>query len=127
MKTQALGAWLVRTQSKRLAQHFLAAESDTALAAVIADLARVPALVTVDAVGEAVLTEAEADAYRDRNLHLLRRLPHLSLKLTALTPRFDPLGTHSRCIDQLVDQRCRIERAVRAGFNERLQQHWAVH
>lgn len=93
-------AWLVRGQTTRLARHFLAAESDIGLAQAIVQLARVPARVTMDAVGEAVLSEAEADAYRERNLRLLQRLPqldlhppHLSLKLTALTPRFDPLDT----------------------------------
>lgn len=104
-------AWAARAQTMRLAKHFLADASDTGLAAVIADLARVPAQMTVDAVGEAVLTEAEADAYRDRNLSLLQRLPalglkpaHLSLKLSALTPHFDPLdakGTRRRVFARL--------------------------
>ena len=104
-------AWVVRRESNRLAQHFLADETDAGLATVIADLARVPALATVDAVGERVLTEAEADTYQIRNLNLLRTLPgagqrspHLSLKLTALTSRFDPLdveGTRSRVFKRL--------------------------
>lgn len=104
-------AWLVRMQSKRLAQHFLAEESAVGVTRVIAQLARVPAQVTMDAVGEAVLTETEADAYRERNLRLLQRMPrlgqdppHLSLKLTALTPRFDPLdpaGTRRRVFARL--------------------------
>ncbi|MFY9329162.1 MAG: proline dehydrogenase family protein [Georgfuchsia sp.] len=87
-------AWLVRRQSNRLAHQFLAEESTTGLTRVITHLARVPAQVALDAVGEAVLTDAEADIYRERNLRLLRigsNPPHLSLKLTALTPRFDPL------------------------------------
>lgn len=104
-------AWAVRRQSKRLAHHFLADETDAGLAAIIADLARVPALATVDVVGELVLTEAEAYAYQSRNLNLLRALPRagqnppqLSLKLTALTSRFDPLdaaGTRSRVFARL--------------------------
>lgn len=104
-------AWLMRRQLNQLAHHFLAEESDAALARVITQLAEVPAQVTVDAVGEAVLTEAEADACRERHLRLLQRLPqtglnppHLSLKLTALTPRFDPLdpaGTRRRIFARL--------------------------
>ena len=38
-----------------------------------APAAWMPARVTVDAVGEAVLSAAEADAYLQRNLHLLDR------------------------------------------------------
>jgi RHH-type proline utilization regulon transcriptional repressor/proline dehydrogenase/delta 1-pyrroline-5-carboxylate dehydrogenase len=104
-------AWAIRRQSKRMAHHFLADESYAGLTKVIADLARVPAQATMDVVGELVLTEAEADAYQARNLNLLRLLPdvglvppHLSLKLTALTPRFDPLdakGTRARVFARL--------------------------
>lgn len=56
--------WLVQMASARLAQQFLADESAAGLARVIAQLARVPAQLTLDAVGEAVLTEAEADMCR---------------------------------------------------------------
>ncbi len=90
-------AWLVQGQVRRLARQLLAEESESGLPAVIRQLAGVPASVTVDAVGEAVLSEAEADAYQARNLRLLQLLqngsgaPHLSLKLSALTPRFNPL------------------------------------
>lgn len=90
-------AWAVIRQVRGLAGRLLADEGPGGLERVLARLEAVPALATVDAVGEAVLGEAEADAYRDRNLQLLARLarraapPHLSLKLSALTPRFDPL------------------------------------
>ncbi|HRE16804.1 MAG TPA: proline dehydrogenase family protein, partial [Rhodocyclaceae bacterium] len=114
-------AWLARRQVRALARQFLAEEGRGGLEAVLAQLARVPALATVDAVGEAVLSDAEADAYRDRNLALLDRLaasgakPHLSLKLTALTPRFDPLdpaGTRSRVFARLAPI---VESASRHG------------
>jgi RHH-type proline utilization regulon transcriptional repressor/proline dehydrogenase/delta 1-pyrroline-5-carboxylate dehydrogenase len=104
-------ACAVRRQSNQLAHHFLADQTEAGLAALIAVLAQVPALATVDTVGELVLTEAEADAYQARNLNLLRALPrcgqnppHLSLKLTALTSRFDPLdaaGTRRRVFARL--------------------------
>jgi RHH-type proline utilization regulon transcriptional repressor/proline dehydrogenase/delta 1-pyrroline-5-carboxylate dehydrogenase len=79
---------------RQLAHQFLVDESDSAIARIVAELRSVPASLTVDAVGEAVLTEAEADAYVRRNLQLLDWLaaggsPHLSLKLSALTPHFD--------------------------------------
>jgi len=114
-------AWLARRQVRALARQFLAEEGSGGLETVLAQLATVPALATVDAVGEAVLSEAEADAYRDRNLALLDRLaasgarPHLSLKLTALTPRFDPLdpaGTRSRVFTRLAPI---VESASRHG------------
>lgn len=103
-------AWMARRQVRALARQFLAEEKSGGLEEVLVQLATVPAQTTVDAVGEAVLSEAEADAYRDRNLALLDRLaaantqPHLSLKLTALTPRFDPLdakGTRQRVFARL--------------------------
>jgi RHH-type proline utilization regulon transcriptional repressor/proline dehydrogenase/delta 1-pyrroline-5-carboxylate dehydrogenase len=94
---------------RRLAQNFLVVEDPAALARAIRRLSRIPAGLTVDAVGEAVLTEAEADAYLVRNLQLLDWLgdagtPHLSLKLTALTPHFDPAdreGTRRRVFRRL--------------------------
>ena len=59
---------------------------------------------TVDLLGEATLSDAEADGYRDRYLELLDALaeghaweapleirkPNVSLKLSALTPHFEP-------------------------------------
>ncbi|MCK9284165.1 MAG: bifunctional proline dehydrogenase/L-glutamate gamma-semialdehyde dehydrogenase [Rhodocyclaceae bacterium] len=91
-------AWGVRLAVRRLARRFLAEETEAGVLAVLDRLARLPAQATLDAVGEAVLSDAEADAYLARTLQLLewqgqRGVPHLSLKLTALTARFDPLDT----------------------------------
>ncbi|HEX8988643.1 MAG TPA: proline dehydrogenase family protein [Rhodocyclaceae bacterium] len=105
---------------RRLARQFLVAPSPQAIAAAARRLARVPARLTADAVGEAVLTEAEADAYLARNLDLLGWLadagtPHLSLKLTALTPHFDPAdraGTRRRVFARLAPL---VERAAACG------------
>jgi RHH-type proline utilization regulon transcriptional repressor/proline dehydrogenase/delta 1-pyrroline-5-carboxylate dehydrogenase len=107
-------AWAVRLGVVQFARLLLAEEAPAALGRAIRSLARVPAQVTVDTVGEAVLTEAEADNYLARNLALIRWLeqigretgqaPHLSIKLTALTPHFDPLdpdGTRRRVFRRL--------------------------
>ncbi|HWT54921.1 MAG TPA: proline dehydrogenase family protein [Rhodocyclaceae bacterium] len=107
-------SWLATLQIRHLAQNFLVEETPRALALVLNKLAALPATVTLDAVGEAVLTEAEADAYRDRVLwqlqqdwcakHGQRQAPHLSIKLTALAPGFDPLdagGTRRRVYARL--------------------------
>jgi len=113
-------AWSARRFVQRLARHFMAEESESGLARVLAELARVPAQASVDAVGEAVLTEAEADAYLARNLKLLEWLahhgrPNISIKLTALAPRFDPLdatGTQMRIFARLAPL---LEMARRLG------------
>ncbi len=104
-------AWAVKRSVSRLARQFLAEESAGELRRVVARLARIPAEMCVDAVGEACLTEAEADAYVARNLSLLDSLteagvqaPHLSVKLSALTPRFDPAdpgGSARRVLDRI--------------------------
>ncbi|MBI2311413.1 MAG: bifunctional proline dehydrogenase/L-glutamate gamma-semialdehyde dehydrogenase [Betaproteobacteria bacterium] len=92
-----VAAWAVKQSVARLARLFLVEETERALRRTLADLSRIPAGVTMDAVGEAVLTESEAEGYLQRNLRLLDWLaagdgaPNLSLKLSALTPRFDPL------------------------------------
>lgn len=99
--------WLTTRQIDGMARNFLAEENARALATVMRALR--PARVSLDAVGEAVLTEAEADAYRDRVLWQLAQdwqgqTPHLSIKLTALTPGFDPLdvkGTRRRVFARL--------------------------
>lgn len=89
-------AFAVRHSVRRLARLFLAEESPWALAQLLDRQACRPAAVSLDAVGEAVLTEAEADAYRDRVLHLVQTQAgtpdgDVSVKLSALTPRFDPI------------------------------------
>ena len=102
-------AWSVRWFTRRMARGFLADESERGIAQILRELARAPASATLDAVGEAVLSEAEADAYLARNLALLGWLaphgrPHLSLKLSAFSARFDALdaaGTRRRVFARL--------------------------
>ena len=127
----AWAAWAVRNNVKRMARLFLVEEQAAALLRALRTLQRIPAEVTVDAVGEAVLTDAEADRYVARYLELLRWCaaagitPHLSLKLTALTPRFDPLdaaGTRSRVLQRLQPLLAEVRR-TRAALTIDMEQH----
>lgn len=115
-------AWAVRASIMRVARLFLVEEHPDDLRRALQSNA---ARVTVDAVGEAVLTDAEAERYVARYLNLVRWLdeagaapPNLSLKLTALTPRFDPLdaaGTRRRVLARLqplMAEACRTRAAI---------------
>ncbi|MHB0982116.1 MAG: proline dehydrogenase family protein [Thiobacillus sp.] len=102
---------LLRRAVARMAQLFMVEEDAAALSAALKKMARLPATVSLDALGEAVLSEAEADAYAARVLKLLAWLaagsaqqPDLSIKLSALTPRFDPIdleGSVGRVLGRL--------------------------
>ncbi|MBI3526669.1 MAG: bifunctional proline dehydrogenase/L-glutamate gamma-semialdehyde dehydrogenase [Betaproteobacteria bacterium] len=94
----ALLAPVVRASVGRLARYFLVEESRSAVARALDELRTLPAVASFDVVDEAVLTDAEAERYLQRNLDLLdwqaaagSKSPHLSVKLTALTPRLDPI------------------------------------
>ena len=84
---------------------------------------------TVDLLGEATLSNAEADGYRDRYLELLEvlaeghsweapldiRKPNVSIKLSALTPHFEPAAP-SATYDSLRERLLPVlERARAAG------------
>ena len=93
-----MAAPLVRQTVSRLARLFLVEETPRAFAAAMRKIAALPAMVSLDAVGEAVLSGTESDHYAARILKLLdwlkahpTRRPDLSIKLSALTPRFDPI------------------------------------
>jgi RHH-type proline utilization regulon transcriptional repressor/proline dehydrogenase/delta 1-pyrroline-5-carboxylate dehydrogenase len=107
--------WSARRNVLRMARRFIAGSNVGELTRTIHSLRGKRLAVTVDALGEAVLTDEEADAYRDLYLSLLRelsrevsrfpdeplvdrdhdgtRLPrvNVSVKLSALTPVFDPI------------------------------------
>jgi len=113
-------AWAVRANVARTARLFLVEERESPVRSTLATLAAGGALATLDAVGEAVLTEAEAEAYVGRYLELVRWqhaagvAPHLSLKLSALTPRFDPLdaaGAEQRVLARLAPLLAEVARA----------------
>jgi RHH-type proline utilization regulon transcriptional repressor/proline dehydrogenase/delta 1-pyrroline-5-carboxylate dehydrogenase len=118
-------AWMVRASVARIARLFLAEENQAAVTRALGRIRVWGASATVDAVGEAVLTEDEADRYVRRYLDLLHwqeaaglRSPHISLKLSAMTPRFDPLdveGTVRRVLERarkLIPEAVRLNAAV---------------
>ena len=109
-----LVAPVVRRNVIKLARRFIAEESGDPLIKVLAALRREPAAFTLDVVGEATVSEAEAAAMQARYVDLLRRLAkasavwpslaqidagpdgplarvNLSVKLSSLCARFDPL------------------------------------
>ena len=127
---QPWAAFAVKRSVARLARQFLVEEERAAFINVVRKLAAIPAGVTTDAVGEAVLTEAEASAYLGRNLQLLEWLslagaqpPNLSIKLSALTPRFDPIdpdGTSRRviaAITPLIQQAIELSACLTVDMN----------
>ncbi|HXG50344.1 MAG TPA: L-glutamate gamma-semialdehyde dehydrogenase [candidate division Zixibacteria bacterium] len=126
MLAQALHAgWMfapvVRQNLERLARRFIAEEDRESLRRVIEMLRGEPAAFTLDVVGEATVSDREALAIQCRYLDLLQNLAsmarswreipqidrgpagplprvHLSLKLSALCPRFDPLDPDSEAV-----------------------------
>lgn len=121
--TQALHAgWLLapvaRKNVARLARRFIVAEEREALRAALDALRKEPAAFTLDVVGEATVSEKEAEITLQRYLNLLRELSsftdawpvidqidqgptgplprvNLSVKVSSLYPRFDPLDPDS--------------------------------
>lgn len=117
---QALHAgWLVapvvRRNVVRLARRFIVEEKSSALVPVLEKLRQEPAAFTLDVVGEATVSDREADAMKERYLNLIRSLTqvagkwpaisqidsgwhaplqrvHVSIKPSSLCARFDPLN-----------------------------------
>ena len=130
--TQALHAgWLLAPVAKRnverLARRFIVAEERDALRAALEGLRKEPAAFTLDVVGEATVSDTEAEITQRRYLDLLRDLTpmagawpaiaqidngasgplprvNLSVKVSSLYPRFDPLDPDS---EQVVRERLR--------------------
>jgi len=132
-----LVAPVVRRNVVKLARRFIAEESGPHLLKVLAELRQEPAGFTLDVVGEATVSDAEAAAMERRYLGLLRRLAaaserwpvcpqidesphgkiprvHLSIKLSSLCARFDPLDPDSEAV---VAERLRalLREAARLG------------
>ena len=122
-----LVAPVVRRNVVNLARRFIAEESSGHLFAVLEGLRKEPAAFTLDVVGEATVSDFEAQAMQQRYLDLLRRLAtasenwqtcaqiddapagkiprvNLSVKLSALCARFDPLDPNT---EVAVSQRLR--------------------
>jgi RHH-type transcriptional regulator, proline utilization regulon repressor / proline dehydrogenase / delta 1-pyrroline-5-carboxylate dehydrogenase len=113
-----LVAPVVRRNVIALARRFIAEESGERLFKVLTGLRSEPAAFTLDVVGEATVSDAEASAMQRRYIDLLRRLAkvsaawpavpqiddapngtiprvNLSVKLSSLCARFDPLDPNS--------------------------------
>ncbi|GAB6068362.1 L-glutamate gamma-semialdehyde dehydrogenase [Methylothermus subterraneus] len=131
-----VAASAVRRIVSRLARQFVAEERPESLQPVLAELTRLPAAVTLDAVGEAALSERECEGYTARYLALLDQLAavpglpgrppvHLSIKLSALTARFDPLdypGVRRRVFARLMPILARL-RELGGGMTVDMEQY----
>jgi len=108
LASHPLMAWAVRSNVTRTARLFLVEERHSAVARVIRELARAGSQVTLDALGEAVLTVEEAQRYGARYVQLIdwqQRAgvrPQISIKLSAFAPRFDPVDT-AGSIERVLD------------------------
>ena len=112
-----VGALVLRRQFLRMAQTFMAGDSIANAMPVLGKLWRSGRCASVDLLGEATVSEAEADTYRDRCLDALQvyhekalrwpnrpllehdhhgRLPraNLSIKISALYSQLDPADPH---------------------------------
>ncbi len=118
-----LVAPVVRRNVIKLARRFIAEEGGGHLMGVLSSLRQEPAAFTLDVVGEATVSDGEAAAMQRRYIELLRRLVvgseqwptcaqidesstgkiprvNLSVKLSSLCARFDPLDPDSGAIVQ---------------------------
>jgi RHH-type proline utilization regulon transcriptional repressor/proline dehydrogenase/delta 1-pyrroline-5-carboxylate dehydrogenase len=116
-----LVAPLVRRNVIKLARRFIAEESGNHLPSVLSSLRQEPAAFTIDVVGEATVSDGEAAAMQQRYLDLMRRLAaasakwpvcpqiddspngkiprvNLSVKLSSLCARFDPLDPNAEVV-----------------------------
>ncbi len=89
-------AWAARWNATRMARRFIAGENSEEVLASVERMKREGFDFTLDLLGEATVTETEADAYRDEYLHLIETLGpklklSLSLKASALYSQFDPI------------------------------------
>ena len=132
-------AWAVRRAASELAGRFMLGAEPMRISAAVAALHQHGFACTVDWLGETVLTESEADAYLAAYQRLLPALvvttaawpaapaPHvnLSIKLSALTSRFepaDPRGT-SRRVRECLRPLLRAARAAGAVINVDMEHH----
>jgi RHH-type proline utilization regulon transcriptional repressor/proline dehydrogenase/delta 1-pyrroline-5-carboxylate dehydrogenase len=113
-------AWLARRSAAHMALRFIAGETPGQALETVRRLRRQRLAFTADLLGEAVISEAEAENYQQTCMDLLRGLApplesdpeipqldrdqhgpipraNLSLKLTSLTARFDALHAETTC------------------------------
>ncbi len=128
-------AHAARTAATRMARRFIAGSTPAEAARTVLALRRRKLAFTADLLGEAVISEAEADAYQATCLDILEGLAgplaeapevmqidrddrgpiprlNLSLKLTSLTPRFDALHAEATA-DRVLGRLRPILRAAR--------------
>ncbi len=98
----ALSAWLIKEQMGTMARRFVAGKDASDLLRRYRSNLRDGMTTTVDLLGEAVVSEAEAEAFLARNLEMLETLSkafpegskpgdlNLSVKISALSPEIDP-------------------------------------
>ncbi len=145
-----LSALVARRGVARMARQFIAGETPAEAMPRLARLWRAGEAATVDLLGEKTLTAAEADDYAGRVADLLATLVHaaaawpddpalerdpwgpvpranVSVKPTALTPRFDPLD-HDRAVEDAFRRlRPVLETARACGATVHLDtEHYAV-
>ncbi len=134
----AMLAKLARFGAAKMARRFIAGESADEVLKAVRRLRRQRLAFTADLLGEAIITEGEAEAYRNECLSILRNLApaldgeaeipiidrddlgpiprvNLSLKLSSLTARFDPV--HAEVTTQAVRRALRpiLDEARRLG------------
>ena len=97
---------ILHQMMEQIARQFIAATGTGEAVEVIRRLAAQGAWISLDVLGEEVISDQEADAYAARYAELIRALPpgsrlglppgrpsrHLSLKPSSLAARFDPIG-----------------------------------
>ena len=138
--TGQVGATTVATAIETLAHKYIAGENIQQIIKTVAGLRRDKMAFTIDLLGEAVITEAEAKSYFDRYLELITQLTdaaknwsqvpqidradgqelnpvQVSVKLTAFYSQFDPLdpqGSQERVSERL---RLLLRHARESGAN----------
>ncbi len=141
-----LVAPIVRRNVVKLARRFIAEESGNHLAAALSSLRKEPAAFTLDVVGEATVSDGEAAAMQRRYLELLRRLAklaaawpacaqidesskgrlprvNLSVKLSSLCARFDPLDPNTEAtvrerLKELLREAARLDAALTVDMEQ---------
>jgi len=91
---RAVGA-MTRHMAREVAKQFICGSSIDEAIDASRQMAEKNMTVTLDLLGEAVMSELESDRYQKTYLDMIGRFPagsNFSLKLTALCPRFDPLA-----------------------------------
>lgn len=131
---------VVHRGARELARRFLLGAEPGAIAAAVGRLHREGMAFTVDWLGEAVLTEVEAEAYLQAYLRLIPALAeatrawpavpgvpnvNVSVKLSALTSRFEPADVEgtSRRVRERLRPLLRAARAAGALVNVDMEHH----